>query len=200
MKYVYLAILATFFSVVSIDAKAQEINPYIGAYGGYAMTETEIEDTPTSEPDGFDYGVFVGVKVDNILKSAGLGLTGAIEVHYGASGADDTVNDAGTPVTVEKGSEFGISFRPGLSLGQISEVLNINPYGILGYKNTEFEITSPATTVERDFNGFELGIGTQLMAYDNYLVRLEYAHTFYGDKDGFDPSEDTVRLGVAYQF
>ena len=38
------------------------------------------------------------------------------------------------------------------------------------------------------------------MAYNAFGVRLDYTHVFYKEDDGLDPSEDNLRLGVAYHF
>tara|TARA_B100001123_G_scaffold192426_1_gene219513 strand:- start:1181 stop:1795 length:615 start_codon:yes stop_codon:yes gene_type:complete len=167
---------------------------YLGAYGGYGWNTL---DTAGFEPDvdGWDYGVMVGYQADYLLDQTinriGLGLNGAIEVHYGWSDADETASG----VSLEKNDEFGISFRPGLSFLN-SEELGVTPYGIIGYRNTEFE----ANGADEDFDGFELGIGTQLMAMGDYGVRLDYTHVWYEEQNGVDPDSDELRLGLSYHF
>lgn len=175
-------------------AKATPLSgPYIGVYGGYDWTEL---DAPATSPDldGWDGGVFVGYKMDKFMGSdKGIGATAAFEAFYGISNADDTV--AGTEF--EKGDEWGVSFRPGISLFD-NTASGINPYGILGYRNTEFE--GGAAIGSERYHGFELGLGTELIAMNNVGVRAEYAHTWYADENSVDPDSDDVRLGLSLHF
>lgn len=90
---------------------------------------------------------------------------------------------------------------PGLSVIDKLSPVDFNPYGILGYKRANFEVDGLG---DETFDGFELGLGTELVAYDNVGVRLEYAHTWYGEEEvggtDIDNDEDTVRVGVSYNF
>jgi len=173
--------------------------PYIGVYGGYGWNDAEVG-AADADVDGADYGVYAGFKADTILNNTvnklGLGLTGAVEVYYGGSSADDDI--AG--VNVEKDYEYGVRFLPGMAILDRVNPTSYNPYGILGYKRANFEVAGDDETL----NGFELGLGTELVAYDDIAVRVEYAHTWYGDKDiggvNVDNDEDTVRVGVAYTY
>lgn len=165
---------------------------YLGAYGGYDWTDTDS--TGGGSVEGVDYGVFAGYKIDAILDQTvnrlGLGLNGAIEGFYGWSEADDS--------GVEKNDEWGISFRPGFSIvDQYTADWGVNPYLIMGYRSTEFEADGGD---DEDLDGFELGIGTQVIAFGDFGVRVDYSHTFYEDKGGFDPDSDDLRLGLSYHF
>ncbi len=171
------------------DVKMSSLSgPYIGVYGGYGWNDLD----GGSDPDGWDGGVFAGYRLGAIVDETsdfGIGANGAIEAFYGASNGEEG--------TTEKEDEWGISFRPGLSvIDRVTSPLGLNPYGILGYRNTEF---TTAGNSER-YNGFELGIGTQLVAYGDVGLRLEYAHTWFGEKAGIDPSTNDLRLGVSYHF
>lgn len=169
---------------------------YVGAFGGYSWNETDRGGGDLSV-DGADYGLFLGYQLDTLLdRSLGLGINGAVEAHYAWSDADDTIGG----IKVEKDHEWGISFRPGLSFVHDYLPYGIKPYGILGYKNANFEVSGPGVSGDENFDGFELGIGTELMAYNDFGVRVDYSHTFYEDKSGIDPSGDDLRLGVAYHF
>ena len=177
-----------------------DFSPYLGVYGGYGWTDGDGQGALSGADiylDGAEYGLFAGMRVDTLLDQTvnriGLGLTGAVEVNYGWSDQDDTI--AG--VIIEKNHEYGISFRPGLALIDRINPLDFTTYGILGYKRAEFEVDGLG---EDDYDGFELGIGSELVAYDNVGVRLDYSHTWYEEKNSIDPSEDAVKLGLSFQF
>jgi outer membrane immunogenic protein len=162
---------------------------YVGGYGGYGWNGMEAPGADFDDVNGAGYGVFVGYKADTLLDNTvnrmGLGLNGAIEVSYGWSSADDSVGGA----NIEKDNEFGINFRPGLSFISDTAPMGLNPYGIIGYRRTEFE-GSGLTSRDESFDGFELGIGTELVAYDDIGIRLDYSHVWYGSENGFDPDEN----------
>ena len=159
---------------------------YVGVYGGYGWDHVK---TPAgkAKANGLDYGVFAGYKLDRLLENSMGGLSAAVEAFYGGSNANDTV--AGTKV--EKNGEWGLSFRPGLSIAN-----GFNPYGILGYRRASYDVAGAG----HRYNGFDLGIGSELMAWDNVGLRAEYTHTFYHKNNGIDPSENAIRLGLSYHF
>lgn len=169
---------------------------YAGGFGGYSWTDVEIEGSADeADVSGGDFGLFAGYQLDAFLdRSLGIGLGGAIEAHYAWSGADDSGDFGDT----EKGDEWGVSFRPGMSFLDY-EPLGFRPYAILGYRNAEFDSTV-AGAGEENLDGFELGIGSEVVAYGNYGVRLDYSHVFYGEEGGIEADEDDLRLGIAYHF
>ena len=164
---------------------------YLGASGGYSWIDA---DTPTAgtelDLDGSEFGVFVGYKLDQWLQNS-VGITGAVEAHYEWSIADDAEGTVG----FEKDNSWGVQFRPGISVFE-----SINPYGIIGYKRAEFDATTAGGTTSEDFDGFELGIGTELVAYGDVGFRVDYTHTWYGEEAGFDPDEHAVKAGISYHF
>ena len=188
---------------LSVPAFAQDMNDgyddpmtglYIGAQGGYSWLEADST-VPAAgteyDLDGAEYGVFVGYKLDRWLEP-NFGITGALEAHYDWANGDDTVGG----ITVEKDSSWGIQFRPGFSISD-----TINPYGIIGYKRTEFEASAGGVTVDGDYDGFELGIGTELVSYGDLGFRVDYSHTWYEDNGAaFDPDEHMLKAGVAFHF
>ena len=162
---------------------------YAGAYGGYGWSDADFDGGGSADLDGMDYGLFAGYSLDTLLDSTiGLGINGSLEGFYGWSDQDDGAFD--------KGNEWGINFRPGLSFVD-DYTFGLKPYGIIGYRRAEFDSTSGS----KDWHdGFELGLGTELMAMGDFGVRLDYSHVWYDDKGGVDPDEDDLRLGVAYHF
>jgi|GEM_PF-959066 len=167
---------------------------YLGAYGGYSWIDADTDVAGADfEMDGADYGLFVGFKVDQWLQQS-MGMTGAIEAFYGWSEADDDVAGA----TIEKDHEWGINFRPGLSFLSMGTALN--PYGIIGYRQTNFDASFAGLSDDEDFNGMDVGVGTELIAWGDIGMRIDYTHTFYEEKGGIDPDEDNVRVGLSYHF
>ena len=115
MKTTLFATVAAVAIAFSAPSMAQDMGSspltgaYIGLLGGY--TNTELEAGGASEDlTGGDYGIFAGFKLDKYLENS-IGITGAIEAHYAWSTADEEIGG----ITLEKDSEFGISFRPGIS-------------------------------------------------------------------------------------
>ena len=195
MKTTLFATVAAVAIAFSAPSMAQDMGSspltgaYIGLLGGY--TNTELEAGGASEDlTGGDYGIFAGFKLDKYLENS-IGITGAIEAHYAWSTADEEIGG----ITLEKDSEFGISFRPGISISE-----RFNPYGIIGYKRTEFDASGFGLSASEDYNGVELGLGAEVLSYGNIGFRLEYAHTWYDEDDGLDVDEDTIRAGVSYNF
>ncbi len=162
-------------------------SPYVGAYGGYGWSEDGDIDM-----NGGQYGVFVGMQADRLLDSTinrtGLALSGALEAHYGWNNADDD--------GFSRDHEWGVSFRPGLNIISNTFDLQTVPYAIIGYKRANIDTPSG----DNNHDGFELGLGTELVAWDQAMVRLEYSHTFFEEKGGIDPDDDSIRLGVGYRF
>ncbi len=166
---------------------------YVGGYGGYGWTDADVDGGSDADINGWDYGVFAGYSMDALLdRTLGMGINGSLEAFYGWSDADDETGG----VDLEKEHEWGINFRPGLSFID-DYTLGLKPYGIIGYRRAEFN-TDLGDSDWHD--GFDLGLGTEVVAFSDFGVRLDYTHTFYEDKGGLDPDEDDLRLGIAYHF
>jgi opacity protein-like surface antigen len=208
MKKSYL--LTVFLSTLSLTvpvlaAPSDKLSPtplsgiYVGGYGGYDWTSLDTS-TAGADINGWETGVFLGYKLDVLMdrmNNFGIGMNGAIEAFYGWSDSDDVFAGG----TLEKDNEWGVSFRPGFSvIDEISTPLGINPYGILGYRNTEFAGSTAGLSGSENYNGFELGIGTELIAFGDFGIRAEYSHVWYETKNGVDPDSDGVRLGLSYHF
>lgn len=172
---------------------------YMGAYVGYGWNDVDTS-VSNLDVDGDEYGFFVGYQIDEILDRTvgrlGIGLNGAVEAYYTDSSADDSFGG----VAVEKDYDWGISFRPGLTILDNYSPFGMKPYGILGYRSANYDASGAGASGDESYDGFELGIGTELYAYDKLGVRLDYTHVFYEEKDGIDPDENNLRLGLAYHF
>ena len=191
---------AILFLSLSQTAHAQSGNMwsdfYAGGYGGYGWANADMSGGPTFDVNGLDYGLLIGYELGG-LTSKPFGLNGALEFHYGWSNADETRTVGLGTVKVSKDHEWGLSFRPGLAFISEHSPMGLKPYGILGYRRTEFDTTGVGND---QFNGFELGIGTELMASSNFGTRLDYTHVFYASKSGIDPDDNDLRLGVVFHF
>ncbi|MGE3714280.1 MAG: porin family protein [Alphaproteobacteria bacterium] len=169
---------------------------YVGAYGGYDWSDADTTVAGFNpDLDGWDGGFFAGYRLDSLMRNNDMGFNAAIEAFYGWSNSDDSVG----ALYLEKEDEWGVSFRPGLSFIE-DYTFGASPYAIFGYRNTEYRASAGALTGTEDYDGFELGIGAQLLAHGNIGLRLEYAHVWYSEENGIDPDSDNVRLGLSYHF
>lgn len=197
-KSILLAAAAALFALpLTAVAEPLQTTPstgfYAGVFGGYGWTDVDAAAGPAFDVDGGDYGIMAGYELGGLLQNNfNLGIQGALEISYAWSSADDTVGG----VTTEKNHEWGINFRPGLTFISNAMAMDLKPYAILGYRRAEFESAGG----DEGYDGFELGIGTELVAYGDYGVRLDYTHVFYEDKGGLDPDENDLRLGLTYHF
>lgn len=175
---------------------------YFGGYGGYGWGDTDTPFGDGKNVDGWDYGVYGGYTLDTLLdRTIGMGINGSIEGHWGWSSADDNTRFAGQDAGVRKEHEWGVDFRPGLSfVDNALDPWGVKPYGILGYRQTDYKAHAFGFSTDKDYSGFALGAGAELLTYGNFGVRADYTHVFYGKRDGIDPAEDDVRVGIAYHF
>jgi opacity protein-like surface antigen len=159
--------------------------PYIGAYGGYAWANADTA-AGNADVNGEDYGGMIGYKVNNVMNNT-MGISTAVEAYLGGSTADDTVGG----VDVKKNREWGVNVRPGIQMSN-----GFNPYAILGYRRTNFEVAGD----ENGYNGFDAGVGAELVSWGNMGLRADYTHTWYNSNNGIDPDENDVRVGLTYHF
>ena len=119
------------------------------------------------------------------------GAYAGIEIGHEWSGAD---GDAGG-ITYDKDRAWLATFRPGVSIYN-----NALGYGIIGYSRGEFE----GGGAEEDLDGLVLGVGAQMNTGAAFKPRLEYTYVNYEEGSlagtGFDPQENTVKLGGIFQF
>lgn len=199
MTSVLAAVAAFAPPALAATTNSTQSGLYVGGFGAYDWNQLEAGAFDT-DVDGWEGGVLLGYKLDVLMdrmNGFGVGMTGAVEGFYAWSDAEET----SFGVTTEKENEWGVSFRPGFSfITNATQSLGINPYGILGYRNTKFEAAAGPFSGSERYDGFELGIGTELVTFGNFGVRLEYSHTWYASENGVDPSADSLRMGVTYHF
>lgn len=170
-------------------------NFYLGGYGGYGWTDSGISPGPGADPKGVDYGVIAGWEITSFMKNA-MGVRGAIEAFYGWSNQRES--SSGT--SAEKNHEWGVNVRPGLDFLDRAMPFDLKPYAILGYRRTQFESTVTGAANRDDFNGFELGAGTEFASVNDIGTRFDYSHVFYGSEGRMDPDEDDVRISLVKHF
>lgn len=193
------------------------VGPYVGAQLGYSVydikgtvTDSSIPETGTIEglsASGAEGGLYAGWG----MKPTPTTYAG-IEAEYSWSGAKHTTTftDPGGTVTgkIEDKNNYGISGRLGW-LPSSSTMLYVRA----GWQRTELEYSGDVTavgsgSVSRDHDGLRLGVGAEVAMTSDWLVRLDYAHTWYGDETEtsgtvsvkIEPGNDVFRIGIARQF
>lgn len=191
------------------------VGPYVGAQVGYSVYDIELNasDPPdTASVEGFSAsGAEGGLYAGWGMKPTPNTYAG-IEAEYSWSGAEHTstttLSGAATTLMVEDENNYGISGR----LGWLPSS-NTMLYVRAGWQRTELEYTGSTSglgsgSLSQDHDGLRLGIGAEVAMTSDWLLRLDYAHTWYGDEsftDGtasakFEPDNDVFRIGIARQF
>lgn len=91
---------------------------------------------------------------------------GGIEAEYNWSGAEQTAGDA---TIIEDNDNYGISGRVGWLPSN-----NVMLYGRLGWQRATLDYAG----IEEDHDGVRVGLGTEVAMAGNWLMRMDYAHTF----------------------
>lgn len=120
------------------------------------------------------------------------------------------MSDPGGTATakVEDKNNFGISGR----LGWLPSS-NTMLYVRAGWQRVNLEYRGDISGVgggslDRDHDGLRLGLGAEVAMAGDWLLRMDYAHTRYGDKTftsgtqsaKIEPDSNVFRIGVACQF
>ena len=181
------------------NAATPFVGPYVGAQVGYSVYDIQntfdgisIEGLSASGAEGGVYGGW-GMKLTPTTYAG-------IEAEYNWSGAEHTETGG---FKIQDNDNYGISGR----LGWLPSS-NVMLYGRLGWQRAKLEYDySGVLTSEQDHDGVRVGLGAEVAMTSNWLMRADYAHTFYDDvtnnigiSDNFEPDNDVFRVGVAYQF
>jgi hypothetical protein len=172
---------------------------YVGGQGGYDYTNTGANG-PHFDTEGWDYGAFAGYSLNSYFNDMGWGLTGAVEGNYTWSTAGDHTSFDGISLKDYKQNSWGVDFRPGLTYVDQYLPFGLKPYGIFGYQRADYRFSGDGANDSLHFNGFKLGIGTEILTFQHFGVRLDYDHVFYGSRDGVDPHENDLLAGVVFHF
>lgn len=220
MKPIFLA--STFLStVLCLGAAPSQAAPFNGAYagvqGGYERIDNNASftggliGTATGNMSGISGGIFAGYG-----KSFNQLYLGA-EAEGNLSGASDSSLLQNASVTSKRQGDVGASIRAGFF-----PINNVLVYGRAGLVASKFEYSVtgnllPGVAVTGNnnewFSGWRLGAGTEAAISGNWLARLDWSYTDYGDKKAaiavngvsnttakISPTGNTFRMGVAYAF
>jgi len=185
--------------------------PYLGAQAGVGRMDTSLEgprgNNGALKADfsgtGGVWGGFAGYGL--AFGPWYLGLEG--EGDTGSVGWDHARQPGGRVFMVDKGASFGIGGRVGYTLAGGSLL-----YGRLGMARTTFDTHYEFGTTIIDsqdtLSGLRVGGGLQVPLSKSLFLRLDYAHTNYGEYtvdygggiDSFDNADSQVRLGIGYRF
>ena len=211
---------------VSFTGASYAASPFAGFYAGgqlgYSVYDIKATATDTSIPEtgtieglsgsGAEGGLYAGWGMD-IAPTAYAGL----EIEYSWSGAEHTTSfsdptGSGT-ARIEDKDNYGISAR----LGWLPSS-NTMLYARAGWQRVSLEYSGdlsglgagPASgSTDVDHDGFRFGLGAEVAMASNWLMRLDYAHTWYQEEDiassgtasaKSEPDNDVFRIGIAYRF
>ena len=196
------------------------VGPYVGAQLGYSVYDMKgtVIDSSIPETDKVDglsaSGAEGGLYAGWGMKPNPVTYVG-IEAEYSWSGAEHTssLTDPTGTVTgkIKDKDNYGISGR----LGWLPSS-NTMLYVRAGWQRVKLEYSgdfagsgsSGSGTLNRDHDGLRLGVGAEVAMTSDWLLRLDYAHTWYGDETfvsgavtaKIEPDNDVFRIGIARQF
>lgn len=200
-KIAVSAALALGMSFAGASYAASPFNgPYVGAQVGYSVYDNKLSDSSGTVDGlsgrGADGGLFAGWGT-----LVNPNIYAGIEGEYNWSGAEHTTTATGLgSLSYKDKDNYGIGGR----LGWLPSS-NVMLYTRLGWQRASIDYSDAAGTINKNHDGFRLGFGTEVAMTSNWLMRLDYNHTWYG-KDTVapgveaEPNNDLVRVGLAYQF
>ncbi|MFD2191104.1 outer membrane protein [Pistricoccus aurantiacus] len=195
------------FSATALAASPQ---PYIGGQVGYQSVSAEVNQGSTTSAayadqdlSGIQGGLFAGMKF-----TLANDFFIAPEINVGTSNADGKLRTDNVNVKAEAKESYGAGLLAGLEATRNTDV-----YARVGYQRTKFEVRQSvdgagSRTEDDNYNGFRYGVGVQTAIAPQMDLRLDWSQTSYSDnsykesgsKVKFDPTENLVQLGIAYNF
>lgn len=179
--------------------------PYIGAQVGHSVYDTKLSDSSGTVDGlsgrGADGGLYAGWGM--LINPS---IYAGVEGEYNWSGAEHNLAASGAGSFGYKDKDnFGLSAR----LGWLPSS-NVMLYGRAGWQRASLDYSGDvagvgAGTINKDHNGFRLGVGTEVAMAGNWAMRVDYDHTWYNKETlapgvESEPRNDVFRVGVAYHF
>jgi outer membrane immunogenic protein len=191
--------------------------PYVGVQAGYSVYDIKLTASDASIPEnetieglsasGAEGGLYAGWGT-KLSPTTYAGLEG----EYSWSGAQHktSLTDAMGTATgkIEDKNNYGISGR----LGWLP-TSNTMLYMRAGWQRAKLDYSGDIAgvgsgSISKTHDGLRLGLGTEVAMTSDWLLRLDYAHSFYGKKSETagtaslesKPRNDVFRIGIARQF
>jgi opacity protein-like surface antigen len=194
---------------------------YVGGSLGYLSGQGDVRFTvpvqnarlvakDTVDYDGWDLGIYGGYRFSldsGVVIGAELG--GSFSNAEGNARRNYGGNDLSTKL--EKKGEVYLDFKAGAPIRP-----NVLLYGIGGFQSARFDAqvrdeSGGGVVGSKDANvgGWALGLGSEYFLASNISTRLEWKYQSFGDvsfrndlggRVKIDPSENSFRLGVSYNF
>jgi outer membrane immunogenic protein len=202
-------------------APAVEAQQFSGGYAGgsigyewidsdpsYTLAATGERSSRSVDADGWDMGLFGGYRL--VLQNGIVvgGEVGGLWADAEGSGGN-IFGSAGWSARTTKDNEIYASLKAGTVVGP-----GVLLYGIGGFQSADFELrlrdqaTGAVSRNDDSLGGWHLGFGGEYYVSENVTLRGEYKYQSYDSlrvrnaaiDAEIEPSENVLRLGIAYNF
>ena len=182
---------------------------YLGAQVGYdsyrvrnTFADADTALNPVFAANGWVGGLMLGY---GMMMNDWFYLGG--EIFANGSNADENLSytEAGSSSTLgfEANGSYGLGILPGVKMTDSTLT-----YVRLGWNWANLKSTAASSGVSvsksNTSNGFVFGVGMETLIVDNWSVRGEFDHTWYGDYNfggsSVNPSDNQYMLGLLYHF
>jgi outer membrane immunogenic protein len=201
-----LLLTAAVLAIATAPASANT-GLYAGVGAGLTNAESKYSDSLGAKVNqslsGFEGGIFAGYR-HMLNKTFGLGVEAGFDF---LGSQDDTLTDGVDSLSLEKKHSWYVAVQPVVALSETTAA-----FASVGYQRAKFDATvnysGITASADESFNGLRLGVGVEHDVASNIGVRLEANYVNYGEKTetvgvdsyGFNPSEASARVGIAYKF
>lgn len=133
------------------------------------------------------------------------------EIFANVSNADQNFSTAVTGSTYtnkfEVNSSYGLGLLPGIKMTDSTLTYVRLGWNWANLKTNETLTSTAASSKSNTSNGFVFGVGMETLIVDNWSLRGEYDHTWYGSYNtggvygtSVNPSDNQYMLGLIYHF